>query len=499
MGREELIVNERKRKLEELRKLGINPYPHRFEVKNYSSEIKERYEKLKINEKAKEKVSVAGRIITIRDLGKLIFATIQDAKGRIQLIFQKGETEKKSFELFKKYFDSGDFIGAEGVVMKTKTGEISVFVKKCEMLAKSILPMPEKWHGLSDKEERYRKRYLDLVMNPGVKEVFRKRAVILEVMRDFMKERGFIEVETPLLQNIYGGAAAKPFKTHSDAYDSDLFLSIAPELYLKKAIVGGLGSVYEITKKFRNEGVDRSHNPEHMTIEWYEEYGDYNTGMKLFEELMKAIVKRIFGKSTFEYQGNKIDVSKWERITLADAIKKYLKEDVNKIKNDDDAKKIAKKHGINASGVTKINIADELMKLFRDKLIHPTFLTDYPIELSPLAKPNRKEPSKAEVFQPFIGGLELARAYSELSDPWLQEEHFNEQEKEREKGNIEAMPTDRDFVTALQHGMPPACGVGIGIERVVMLMTNSTSIRDVILFPFMKPETDKPKEDETMR
>jgi len=300
-----------------------------------------------------------------------------------------------------------------------------------------------------------------------------------------MKKHEFVEIETPLLQTIYGGASAKPFETHCDAYNSNLYLSIAPELFLKKALIGGFDRVYEITKKFRNEGVDRQHNPEHMTIEWYQAYADYNDGMDLFEEMMKIVAKKLFGKLEFEYQGHKINLGKWERISLLDAIKKYLKEDISDVKTDADARRIAKKHGID-KGVTKINLADELMKVFRHKLIQPTFLIDYPIELAPLAKPKRGDPTKAEIFQPFVGGIELARAYSELNDPELQLEHFEEQEKERKKGNIEAMETDKDFVTALEHGMPPACGVGIGIERLIMLFTNQESIRDVIMFPFMK-------------
>lgn len=483
MGREKQIINERSRKLKELRKKGINPYPNKFDKKNSSEECK----KLKIS----SKVKTAGRLMTKRSLGKISFANLQDNVGKIQMVIQEKETPEKVRDFFKKYIDVGDFVGVEGKIIKTKTGEISVLVKSLELLSKSILPLPEKWHGLQDKEDRYRKRYLDLIMNPEVKEVFEKRAKMIEAMREFMVKNNFIEIETPLLQSVYGGAAAKPFKTHCDAYNSDIFLSIAPELYLKKALVGGFERVYEITKKFRNEGVDRQHNPEHMTIEWYQGYADYNDGMKLFEELIKFLSKKIFGKLIINYQDHKIDLSKWEKITMKDAIKKYLKEDIDKIKTDSDAKKIGKKHGIDPKTITRINISDELMKLFRDKLIQPTFLIDYPIELAPLAKPSEKDPTKAEIFQPFIGGMELARAYSELNDPKLQEEHFDEQEKDREKGNVEAMPTDRDFVNALEHGMPPACGVGIGIERLVMLFTNQSSIRDVILFPFMKPEEIK--------
>lgn len=494
MGREEQIVNERMKKVLELMDKNISPYAYRYDQKDFSEEIKKRFLKLKNNQRSKEKGRIAGRIMSIRDIGKLIFATIQDSQGRIQIILQREETEKNSFELFKKYIDSGDFVGCEGIIMKTKTGEISVLVKKLEILTKSILPLPEKWHGIQDKEERYRKRYLDLTINLEVKKVFIMRTQILEAIRDFMKENRFVEIETPLLQACYGGACAKPFMTHCDAFDSNLFLSIAPELYLKKALVGGFERVYEITKKFRNEGVDRQHNPEHMTIEWYQAYADYEDGMNLFENLIKAISKKLFGTLTFEYQGNKIDLRKWKKISLSDAIKKYLHEDISKVKNDEEAKKIAKKHGVNPENITRANLPDELMKLFREKLIQPTFLIDYPAELAPLAKPKRGDSTKAEVFQPFIGGMELARAYSELNDPALQGKNFLEQEQERKKGNCEAMPTDKDFVTALEHGMPPACGVGIGIERLTMLFTNQSSIRDVILFPFMKPET---KEEET--
>jgi len=483
MGREQQIINERKRKIEELRANGINPYPHKFDKKNEIAEC--------LKSKIGTKVKTAGRLMAKRGLGKIIFANLEDDSGKIQIVLKEGETPNKTINIFKKYIDSGDIIGIEGKIFKTKTKHLSILIEDIEILTKAILPLPEKWQGLKDKEERYRKRYLDLIMNKDVKEIFEIRAKILEIMREFMKKNNFMEVETPLLQTIYGGALAKPFKTHCDAYNSDLYLSIAPELFLKKALVGGFDRVYEITKKFRNEGADRQHNPEHMTIEWYQAYADYNNGMELFEDLVKLIAKKIFGKLTFEYQGKKINLAKWRKIPLLEAIKEYLGEDISKVKTDKEAKKIAEKHKIDPKGITKINLADELMKLFREKLIQPTFLIDYPIELAPLAKPKRGDPTKAEIFQPFIGGMELGRAYSELNDPRLQEEHFKEQEEDRKKGNIEAMETDKDFVTALEYGMPPACGVGIGIERLIMLLTNQSSIRDVILFPFMKPEKNK--------
>ena len=491
MGRQEEIIKERLKKLEALKKSGINPYPNKFNVKDYSIKLQERYKSLKKEKKSNAKAIVAGRLLTFRDLGKIAFGTLRDSSGEIQIMLQFPTTPKSLFQFFKKYIDSGDFLGIEGNIFRTKRGELSIIVKSVVLISKSILPLPEKFHGLKDEEERYRKRYLDLIANPEVSQIFKKRAVILKTLRDFMEEKNFLEIETPILQSVYGGALAKPFKTHIDAYDSDIFLSIAPELPLKKALVGGLGNVYEITKKFRNEGVDRNHNPEHMTIEWYQPYANYEDGMILFKELIKQISKNLFGSYKFEYQGKKIDVSKWTVLPIDKAIKKYLKVDVSKILSDSDAKKIAENHKIPSDGITKANIQDELMKLFRDKLIQPTFLIDYPIESSPLAKPSSSNPEKAEVFQPFIAGLELARAYSELNDPKLQEQHFKSQEQERKSGNKEAMPTDKDFIVALQHGMPPACGVGIGIERIVMLFTNQTSIRDVILFPFMKPENSK--------
>lgn len=488
MTRQDEILKGRQGKIKELREKKIEPYAYSFNKKNNSVELQERFKELSPEEKTREDVQIAGRVIAIRDIGGIIFVRLQDQHGKIQVVLQDRESPAKEIEFFRKYIDIGDFIGVNGKVFRTKRGELSILAGKTEMLSKSILPLPEKWHGLQDKEERYRKRYLDLIMNPQVKEVFIKREAILQAIREFMKKNDFIEVETPILQAVYGGANAKPFKTHCDAFNSDVYLSIAPELYLKRCLVGGFDRVYEITKKFRNEGVDKEHNPEHMTVEWYQAYADYEEGMELFSELMKDIAQKLFGKTSFEYQGNKIDLSKWKRIPFLDAIKEHLKVDINKVKTDPEARKIAYKHGIEPAGVTKANLADKLLKLFKNKLIQPTFLTDYPIEMAPLTKPKRGDKTKAEIFQPFIGGLELARAYSELNDPEIQEENFKEQEKERKLGNKEAMPTDMDFVDALKYGMPPACGVGIGIERLVMLFTNQASIRDVILFPFMKAE-----------
>jgi lysyl-tRNA synthetase, class II len=490
MGREDEIIKERFRKIEEMRKAGLRPYEYRFDRKSTCAEIQTDFKDLKEEVFSGKKTIISGRLVSLRDMGKLAFGKIQDYTGYIQIVFQEQKTPKESFDILKNFVDLGDILGIEGEIFKTKRGELSISVEKIKILTKSVLPLPDEFYGLKDVEERYRKRYIDLILNQKSREVFQIRAKILEIIRSFMKEKNFLEVETPLLQAIYGGAAAKPFKTHCDAFNSDVFLSIAPELYLKKAMIGGLGSVYEITKKFRNEGVDRSHNPEHMTIEWYQENADYNDGMDLFEELMKRICISIKGKPSFEYQGNLIDLSKWERLSMDQAIMKYIGVDVSKIKTNQEAKEIAKKHGV-VENVTLTNLPDELMKTFRDRIIQPTLLMDYPLGLAPLAKPCKNDPTKAEIFQPILGGLEIGRAYSELSDPSVQEEHFLEQEQERKIGNKEAMPTDGDFVTALKYGLPPACGVGLGIERIIMLLTDSTSIRDVIMFPFMKPEETK--------
>jgi lysyl-tRNA synthetase class 2 len=495
MARQEEIVKERIKKIHEMRKQKILPYNYRFEKKDSCAFLQEDFKHLKDEEFSRKNTSVSGRLISLRNMGKIVFGKIQDYSGVIQIVLQEGKTPKRAFDLLNRFVDMGDILGFQGEIFRTKRKELSIMVERIEILTKSVFPLPDEFYGLKDKEERYRKRYLDLILNEKSRKVFQIRAKILEIMRDFMKEKGFLEVETPLLQPIYGGAAAKPFKTHCDAFNSDVFLSIAPELYLKKAMIGGLGSVYEITKKFRNEGIDKSHNPEHMTIEWYQENADYNDGMNLFEELMKKICIAVHGKLEFEYQGKKINLSRWERISLEDAIKKYLGIDISKIKTDQEAKEIAEKNEIGRE-VTLLNLPDELMKTFRDRIINPTFLTDYPIGLAPLAKPCKKDPTKAEIFQPIVGGLEVGRAYSELSDPEIQNKHFEEQENERKIGNKEAMPTDKDFITALKYGLPPACGVGLGIERIIMLMTNSDSIRDVILFPFMKPEETKEKSKE---
>ncbi len=497
MGRRDQIVDERKRKLKELRKM-INPYPHNFSVKNYSLEIKEKYKKLKNDERSKDKAVVAGRVMTIRDLGKLIFVSLQDSQGTIQLIFQKEETRKEDFELFRKYVDNGDIIGCEGIVMKTRTGEISVLVKKFSLLSKSLLPLPEKWHGLKDEEERYRKRYLDFIMNPSVKNVFNKRAEIIEAIRELLKKKGFIEVETPFLQTLYGGAAAKPFKTHLNALNIDLFLAISPELYLKRLIVGGYDKVFTISRNFRNEGIDRWHNPEFTMMEIYQAYSDYNDMMDLFEEIYEYIAKKVNKSTKVVFRGKEIDFKKpWKRMTMASCIKKYADVDIMKM-SDKELSGFVKKNNIESKEDSwGWNIQAIFEHFCEDKIEQPTFILDHPLETTPLCKVHREDKlcRIIERFEPFCMGAELGNAYSELNDPELQRELLEKQQALLQKGNELANPLDEDFLQAIEIGMPPTGGLGLGIDRMVMLLTGQDSIKDVILFPFMRSEEKEKSED----
>ena len=489
MGRGEQIINERKRKLDALRKK-INPYPHSFDVKNYSLTLKETHKNVSNDERTKELAVVAGRVMTIRNLGKLIFVTLQDAQGKLQLIFQKGETNQESFELFSDYVDNGDFIGARGIIMKTRTGEVSVLVNKCEILSKSLLPLPEKWHGLQDEEERYRKRYLDLIMNPEVKRVFDKRALILESIRELLKKKGFTEVETPYLQTLYGGAAAKPFTTHLNALDLDLFLAISPELYLKRLIVGGYDKVFTISRNFRNEGIDRTHNPEFTMMEIYQAYTDYNDMMDLFEEIYEYTAKKVNGSTKVIFRGKEIDFKRpWKRMSMTASIKKFAGVDVEKM-SEKELRGFLAKNKIAARGESWGWYVQALFEhSCEDKIEQPTFIIDHPLETTPLCKLHRDDKlcRLIERFEPFAMGFEIGNAYSELNDPELQRELLEKQQHELQKGNEEANPLDEDFLEAMEIGMPPTGGIGLGIDRMVMLLTGQDSIRDVILFPFMKP------------
>ncbi len=491
MSRQEQIINEKKKRLKELIKQGINPYPHKFDIKDFSSEIKIKHDKLKENQESKTKVSVAGRLMIKRNLGKLIFATIQDSKGKLQIVLQKGKTDAKTIDFFKKYIDVGDIIGCKGNVIKTKTGEVSVLVKKLKLLSKSLLPLPEKWHGLQDKEERYRKRYLDLIMNPDVKKVFEKRGKIIAGIREVLTKKGIIEVETPYLQTIYGGANARPFKTKLNALDIDLFLSISPELYLKRLIVGGYGKVFTISRNFRNEGIDRWHNPEFTMMEVYIAYADYNDMMDLFEEIYEYCCKRINNSTKVKFRGKTIDFKRpWKRMTMSQAIKKYVEIDVEKM-NEKEIFGFIEKNKLHCKGRTWGWAVQEIFEHFcEDKIMQPTFILDHPLETTPLCKIHRDDKlcRVIERFEPFCMGVELGNAYSELNDPILQKTLLKEQQKALKKGDKEANPLDEDFINAIEIGMPPTGGLGLGIDRMVMLLTGKDSIRDVILFPFMKPE-----------
>jgi len=493
MGRKEEIVKEKLNKLNELKSKGINPYPYKFEVKNHSSEIKEKFKKIKTNAKTKNRVKIAGRIMVIRNLGKLIFSNLLDSEGKIQIILQNEETPKEYFDLFEKYVDFGDIVGIEGIVMKTKTGEISVLVKKLEILAKSILPLPEKWHGLTDKEERYRKRYLDLIMNPEVKEVFKKRTLILDSIREFLKKRGFFEVETPYLQTIYGGANARPFKTHLNALDMDLFLSISPELYLKRLIVGGYEKVFTISRNFRNEGIDKWHNPEFTMMEIYEAYADYNDMMDLFEDIYEYCCKKVNCSTKININGKIIDFKKpWKRMTMFEAIKKYAGINVENM-TESEVYDFLKNNNIESEKKSwGLGVQEIFDNFCQNKIEQPTFILNYPLETTPLCKLNRDDKlcRLIERFEPFCIGTELGNAYSELNDPIMQRKLLEEQQKMIAQGNEEAHPLDEDFLEALEIGMPPTGGLGLGIDRMVMLLTGQNSIRDVIFFPFMKPKKE---------
>lgn len=486
MGREDQIIKERLRKVTEIRKKSINPYPHKFDKKQNAAEA--------LKSKLGTKVKTAGRLVTKRDMGKIAFANLQDASGKIQIVLQREDTPDKVFELFKKYVDSGDFIGVGGKIVKTKTGQISVLVKGLELLSKSIKPLPEKWHGLQAKEDRYRKRYLDLIMSPEVKKVFEKRAIIIDTIRTMLKEDNFLEVETPNLQSIYGGASATPFTTHLNALKMNLFLSISPELYLKRLVVGGYEKVFTICKNFRNEGIDAQHNPEFTMLEFYYAYASYEKLMKMTEELIKKLLKNLGLGNKIEYQGKKLDFkTPIKRVAFRDLLKEKIKIDINEVNDFEKLKKEIQKRKISGVNVKDCKhygaLLDELYKrVVRPSIIQPIFLTNYPVEMIALAKRNEKNPRLINSFQLIVNGAEVIKAYDELNDPEDQEKRLKEQAGLLKTGDEAAMPMDKDFINALKIGLPPTAGYGLGIDRLTMLLTNQPSIRDVILFPFMKPE-----------
>jgi lysyl-tRNA synthetase class 2 len=491
------LLKVRRDKMEEFRSKGMEPFPYTYEKTHSAAEILKKYENLKEGEESAEEVSIAGRVMTKRGHGKASFAHIQDETGRVQIYGKLDVLGEGKYELYQK-LDMGDFIGVKGKVFKTRTGEVTVRVQAFTLLSKSLHPLPEKWHGLQDKEIRYRERYLDLIVNPEVKEVFMKRSRIISLIRKFLEERGFLEVETPILHVLQGGAAARPFETFHDALDMPLFMRIAPELYLKRLVVGGFEKVFEMGRVFRNEGMSYKHNPEYTILEIYEAYADYNTVMKLTEELIVAAAKAVIGTLEIEYKGEKIDLAPpWKKISLIDALKEEGIDIAGK--SDQDIRKIAKAKGI--EGCEEIGIG-KIINVLYDKYVEPnlrqpTFIIDHPLETSPLAKKHREKPGQVERFELIIAGMELANAFSELNDPLDQRERFKKQAELKAAGDQEAESMDEDFLRALEYGMPPTGGLGIGIDRLVMILTNQPSIRDVLFFPHMKPIAEaRPSADE---
>lgn len=482
------LIKERRQKLAKAQAEGRDPFDvYKVNRTHTSKEVKENYEELE-----GKTVTVAGRLMSKRVHGKAGFSDIHDRYGKIQLYIKINDVGEEKLKEYKS-FDIGDLLSVTGMVFKTKTGEISIHILDFELNTKSLKPLPEKWHGLKDMDLRYRQRYVDLIMNEDVRDTFLKRTQFIRHMREFLDNRDYLEVETPILSSIAGGAAAKPFVTHHNALNIDMFLRIATELYLKRLIVGGFEKVYEIGKNFRNEGVSIRHNPEFTMIELYEAYADYNDMMELTENMMAFICEKLHGTTKVIYQDTEIDFAPpWRRITMVDAVREYAGVDYNDFKTDEDAQAVAKeKHLELAKDLKNCTKGDILNALFEEyaekKMIQPTFITDYPVEISPLTKKKRGNEMFTERFEGFVYGREVCNAYSELNDPIVQKDRFLQQLRERELGDEEAYMMDDDFINALEIGMPPTGGLGIGVDRMVMFMTNSYSIRDVILFPTMKP------------
>ncbi len=497
-NKEEVLQNEtedmsaflkvRREKLDALKAEGKDPFEiTTFGVDAYAKDINEQFDDYE-----DKMVSIAGRIMSKRGMGKAGFIDIQDSTGRIQSYVRKDHVGDEAYAWFKKY-DIGDIIGVKGVVFRTQKGQISVKAEEVTLLSKSLLPLPEKWHGLKDTDTRYRQRYVDLIVNPEVKDTFVKRSRIISEIRRFLDGLNFIEVETPVLHTIAGGAAARPFITHHNAQDMDMYMRIALELHLKRLVVGGFDRVYEIGRVFRNEGMDTKHNPEFTLLELYQAYTDYEGMMNITENMIRTVAQNVLGTTTLTYGEYELDLGKpFERITMADVVKKYSGVDFNEITTLEEARAVAKEHHIEYE---ERHLVGDILNLFFDEyaeehLIQPTFVTDYPVEISPLAKRKPSNPKLTERFELFILGREHANAFSELNDPIDQKERFEHQVELKKQGDDEATDMDRDYITALEYGLPPTGGLGIGIDRLVMLLTNNDCIRDVILFPTMKPLSD---------
>ncbi len=484
------LLKKRKDKIASLRADGVELYPNDVRVKDTSDSIIARFSSLDQEELSRidEKFSIAGRLMAVRDFGKGAFISIQDRKGRIQGLISKKAVGETTFNVFKR-LDIGDIVYVAGKVMKTRTGELTIEAEEFRLLSKSVRPLPEKWHGLTDVETRYRQRHLDLISNPRVKDVFYKRSRIIQLIRQFMDSRDFLEVETPMMQPKAGGAVARPFKTFHNALGMDFYLRIAPELYLKRLITGGMERVYEINRNFRNEGMSTFHNPEFTMMEFYQAYATYEDLMTMTEEMLTHVAKELFGSMSFEYQGQRIDLTPpWKRISVHEALIEYAGIDQKVLTDEAEAAACARKLGL------EVNNADPLgktvMAIFEKtvepQLVQPTFVTLYPVEVSPLSRRNAVNQALVDRFELYISSREIANAFSELNDPEDQRERFLMQLKEREAGDEEAHVMDEDYVNVLEYAMPPTGGEGIGIDRLVMLFTDSASIRDVILFPHMR-------------
>ncbi|MEC9492952.1 lysine--tRNA ligase [Flexistipes sp.] len=485
----------RYKKLQHLKNSDILPYVNSFKVPFSLAEIKEKYEGVQKSQlmENKYRFTVAGRVMSIREFGKAAFITIKDRSTSFQIYLKKGEITEEEYEVFKST-DVGDFAGMSGFLFKTKTGELTLFTESYRMLTKALRDLPEKWHGLKDVEKRYRQRYTDLIVNEHVKDIFITRSRIIKGIRDFFNDRDFLEVETPMMQPLAGGATAKPFITHHNALDMQLYLRIAPELYLKRLVIGGMEKVYEINRNFRNEGISTKHNPEFTMIEWYMAYADYYDMMALTENLIVSVTTKILGKNSIEYDGKEINLQKpWPKLTLEESIEKFANIPQSDLKDYESVKKIAENHNIKVDkswgrGKIVLEIFEELVE---DKLFQPTFIIDYPKEVSPLSKSKADNPDVTERFELFIGGFEMANGFNELNDPIDQKERFEKQVEAKDAGDEEAHLMDKDFLRALEYGLPPTAGEGLGIDRLVMLLTNSKSIREVILFPHMRPEEEE--------
>lgn len=483
------LRDERLRKLKELKDAGINPYPYSFERSATAKELQDKYKGLPNDTETQDQVRVCGRVLNERNTW--MFVDLYDESGKIQLFCHKDNLSQDELKRLR-LLDKGDFIGATGVIRRTKAGELSVKVTAYEILSKSLLPLPLSWDGFTDVEARYRHRYVDLIINPEVREKLKKRSIAVRALRNFLDNRGFYEVETPVLQVEAGGADARPFVTHHNTLDIDLFMRIATELHLKRLIIGGFERVYEIGRIFRNEGISTKHNPEFTMLEMYQAYGDYQQLMNFTEEMVQYVCMEVCGTTKISYQGVEIDfASPWRRVSMRDAILEATGLDVDSLKSFEEAKAAASKMGIKLE--FEESVGEVANTIFEEKveatLMQPTFLIDYPVEISPLTKMHREKPGLVERFELFIYGREHANGYSELSDPLDQRGRLEAQARKREKGNEEAQPLDLDFIMAMEYGMPPTMGIGIGIDRLVMLLTDSASIRDVIAFPTMKPST----------